>query len=491
MTVSTTATRIAYTGNASTTAFAFSFRFLAGTDIAVYLDGVLQSTGYTVSTPGASGTVTFSTAPASGVSVVITRATAKTQETDYVANDAFSADATELAFDRAMLAAQDNAAGLGRALRVADYEAAVSTLPPADERANLNLVFGADGAPGVGGVVTVSAASEAQAEAATDNGTYMTPLRTAQAMVTYTGLQPSDQPVNAGWMMVAYGDPLGTYIDNVLTIRNESYYATTTPADGRTAARGNAALRFTTAFKQERGAVGYSAPAVGFDPFNLTMGAQFISNVVYLEASNLVGASQPDGAPDILLCVTMAAGDPFFPGTFFKPFEHDSSVGTTYLRARQSGGGYGTLGFEGNGVFGNIGFVASCQLGMGTTWARLRERVATDQFSITTNLLDGGAQDNAAKSSWSVAFGAGQDAFKVSRSPAGSGSLVDLLTVELAKITAAVPVRLPSYIVAGLPSAATAGAGAQAYCSNETGGAVPVFSDGTNWRRVTDRAIAS
>lgn len=123
MTVSTTAARIAYTGNASTTAFAFSFRFLATTDIAVYLDGVLQSTGYTVSAPGASGTVTFSTAPASGVSVVITRATAKTQETDYVANDAFSADSTELAFDRAMLAAQDNAAAIGRTIRAPDYAA--------------------------------------------------------------------------------------------------------------------------------------------------------------------------------------------------------------------------------------------------------------------------------------------------------------------------------------------------------------------------------
>jgi hypothetical protein len=29
------------------------------------------------------------------------------------------------------------------------------------------------------------------------------------------------------------------------------------------------------------------------------------------------------------------------------------------------------------------------------------------------------------------------------------------------------------------------------FCTNETGGAVPVFSDGSNWRRVTDRAIAS
>ena len=35
------------------------------------------------------------------------------------------------------------------------------------------------------------------------------------------------------------------------------------------------------------------------------------------------------------------------------------------------------------------------------------------------------------------------------------------------------------------------GAGAQVFVSNESGGAVPAFSDGTNWRRVTDRAIVT
>lgn len=49
--------------------------------------------------------------------------------------------------------------------------------------------------------------------------------------------------------------------------------------------------------------------------------------------------------------------------------------------------------------------------------------------------------------------------------------------------------RARSYTVAGLP--ATPAAGSIAYCSNEVGGAVMVFGDGTNWRRVTDRAIAA
>jgi|GEM_PF-5855439 len=51
--------------------------------------------------------------------------------------------------------------------------------------------------------------------------------------------------------------------------------------------------------------------------------------------------------------------------------------------------------------------------------------------------------------------------------------------------------RAPNFTVAGLPSAATSGAGAIAYVSNETGGAVQAFSDGTNWRRCTDRAVVS
>ncbi|MCC6779779.1 MAG: hypothetical protein IT537_24625 [Hyphomicrobiales bacterium] len=46
-----------------------------------------------------------------------------------------------------------------------------------------------------------------------------------------------------------------------------------------------------------------------------------------------------------------------------------------------------------------------------------------------------------------------------------------------------------SYAVATLPSAATAGQ--EIYVSDESGGAVLAFSDGTNWRRVTDRAVVT
>lgn len=51
--------------------------------------------------------------------------------------------------------------------------------------------------------------------------------------------------------------------------------------------------------------------------------------------------------------------------------------------------------------------------------------------------------------------------------------------------------KLPSFTVAGVPSATTYGAGSVIYVSNESGGGCVAFSDGTNWRRVTDRAVVS
>jgi hypothetical protein len=52
------------------------------------------------------------------------------------------------------------------------------------------------------------------------------------------------------------------------------------------------------------------------------------------------------------------------------------------------------------------------------------------------------------------------------------------------------PVRVASYAKAALPSAA-GGAGQIVYVSDETGGGVLAFSDGSLWRRVTDRAAVS
>lgn len=59
------------------------------------------------------------------------------------------------------------------------------------------------------------------------------------------------------------------------------------------------------------------------------------------------------------------------------------------------------------------------------------------------------------------------------------------------------PAHLPWYEVGNLPdpaawhSAARDGYSALIFVGNEAGGAVPAFSDGLHWRRVTDRSIVS
>lgn len=73
-----------------------------------------------------------------------------------------------------------------------------------------------------------------------------------------------------------------------------------------------------------------------------------------------------------------------------------------------------------------------------------------------------------------------------------SGANVPLLstanTWTLAQTFSKAPV-LPTYTVATVPSASPAGQ--LIYVSDETGGAVVAFSTGTDWRRVTDRAVVS
>lgn len=72
-------------------------------------------------------------------------------------------------------------------------------------------------------------------------------------------------------------------------------------------------------------------------------------------------------------------------------------------------------------------------------------------------------------------------------------SLLDMYEIIfLAGLRAAqtqVGMRLPSYAKSSLPT--TSPAGMMIFVTDDTGGAVPAFSDGSNWRRVTDRAIIS
>lgn len=95
-----------------------------------------------------------------------------------------------------------------------------------------------------------------------------------------------------------------------------------------------------------------------------------------------------------------------------------------------------------------------------------------------------------------------QATFKMRAAGAGTGVPING-TVAQAKTALAIattdvsgygtfstPPVVPSHAVASLPSAATYVRGL-IYVPDETGGPVIAFSDGTNWRRLTDRAIVS
>lgn len=56
--------------------------------------------------------------------------------------------------------------------------------------------------------------------------------------------------------------------------------------------------------------------------------------------------------------------------------------------------------------------------------------------------------------------------------------------------TPSAPVMFKSYLKTALPAAATY-TGGMIFVTNDAGGSTPAFSDGTNWRRVADRAIIS
>lgn len=119
MTVSSTTRRWDATGNGVTTAFAYDTIIYASTELEVYLAGVLQSTGYTVSNVGVEGggNVTFSTAPASGVAVTLLKKIAAQQPNDLEPLGSLPVEPLERQVDRLTWVCIQILADLERTLR--------------------------------------------------------------------------------------------------------------------------------------------------------------------------------------------------------------------------------------------------------------------------------------------------------------------------------------------------------------------------------------
>jgi len=176
VTVASTTNRVSYAGNGSTLAFAFPHPYRASTDLVVTLRTVttgaetlqVEGTNYSVTgTPTtdaggfASGTVTFTVAPAAGTQVHIDRVVPRTQPTDYVAGDGIPPSSIEGSLDRLTLQVQELDSRFER------------TLLQPRTAANRNLVLPEPTSATASRVLTVNAggtAYELQAAGGVSNG---------------------------------------------------------------------------------------------------------------------------------------------------------------------------------------------------------------------------------------------------------------------------------------------------------------------------------
>ena len=149
MSLTSTSNRVLATGDGVTTLFNYNKLLYSSTHIQVYLDSVLQTTGYTVGgVPGTSTNVTFSAAPASGVQVLLLRVVPLTQLSVYAVGGAFPAATTEKNFDLAVMGLQQFDDTTNRTLRQPVTDTAnIATIPVKASRASKYMAFDANGDP--------------------------------------------------------------------------------------------------------------------------------------------------------------------------------------------------------------------------------------------------------------------------------------------------------------------------------------------------------
>ena len=157
MTISTTIIKSSYSGNGSTTAFTYNFKITDQDDIQVIIRSAngtetvkTLSTHYTVAGVGGnSGTVTFQSGhiPVNGETVLLRRATPKTQAMDLIDNDPMSADTIETAHDKVISITQELQEQVDRSLKLSRTNTMTSTefTNSATDRASKILAFDGNG----------------------------------------------------------------------------------------------------------------------------------------------------------------------------------------------------------------------------------------------------------------------------------------------------------------------------------------------------------
>ena len=127
MTVSSSTSKVSYSGDDATTVFPYTFKVFDEDDLTVVIrkaDGTEETktitTHYTVSGVGdaAGGNVTMLAAPATGQTITILREQPLTQGLDLVPNDPFPAESLEAALDKLVFMVQSHSEELDRSIKL-------------------------------------------------------------------------------------------------------------------------------------------------------------------------------------------------------------------------------------------------------------------------------------------------------------------------------------------------------------------------------------
>ena len=154
MTVTSSTNKVSFSGDGSTTVFAYSFKIFDQDDLTVILRSATGTettqtitTNYTVSGVGSAsgGNVTMGTAPASGTTLTILREQPLTQGLDLVANDPFPAASMEDALDKITMQVQTLDEEVGRAIKASKTNTITSTEFTVSAADRANKVFSFDG----------------------------------------------------------------------------------------------------------------------------------------------------------------------------------------------------------------------------------------------------------------------------------------------------------------------------------------------------------
>jgi len=170
MTVSSTTTKVSYSGDGSTAVFAYTFKVFNASELVVItrvnatgaettealntayiVDGVENANGgnvtfkYNTGNPADPNYSVTDYRPQTGETLVIKRVLPLTQTTDYTPNDPFPAEVHEESLDKLTFMSQQQQEEIDRSFKFLETDTGTASIPTASVRANKYLGFDADG----------------------------------------------------------------------------------------------------------------------------------------------------------------------------------------------------------------------------------------------------------------------------------------------------------------------------------------------------------